>query len=302
MKNTLLYYYNIDIDEYVKHTQNIISFYIDYNKFYFIKLKRVKGDIEKLYDFNSKSINKYHSIIKNKYGSLFTEENNNNYVLIKLNVPENNEIELVDILKNQTTVPDGDLADLKRNNWSILWGEKIDYLEYQISELGKNHTIILNSFSYYVGLAENAIEYFNMINLIDNNKLVLAHKRIFYPNTSLNYYNPINLIVDYKVRDIGEYIKSKFFSGEDTLKEVKLLVEKNVLTDKEYNLLFTRLLYPSYYFDEVTSIIENQKEEDYLLKYVDKVNEYEVFLKKTFDLLSKKSNMIKINWIIKKES
>lgn len=301
MKNTLLYYYNVEIEEYTTLNDDIISFYIDYNKFYFIKIKRVKRDIEEIYEFINKHINKYHFIIKNKYGNIFTEENKSSYILIKINGPENIEIELNEIIKEQIPVGSNELEDLKRNNWSNLWSEKVDYLEYQISELGKNHPIILNSFSYYVGLAENAIEYFNLING-NSSRLVLSQKRLIYPNVSLNNYNPINLVVDYRVRDIGEYIKNKFFNNGNALDDIKWLAEKNILSSDEYNLLYARLLYPSYYFDDITRIIENKKNEDTLLKFINQVDSYEKFLKSTFDIFSTKCSMNKIEWIIKKES
>ena len=187
-----------------------------------------------------------------------------------------------------------------RNNWWYLWSQKIDYLEYQISELGKNHTIAIKSFSYYVGLAENAIAYFNLLK-VENTKLFLSQKRINSPNLSLNFYNPLNLIVDYRVRDIGEYIKSSFFNNYNVENEIDWLINRNLLNPIEYNLLFVRLLYPSYYFDALTGVIEKNINDDILLTYIEKAKDYELFLTKIYEKISKKCNLLKIEWLIKKD-
>ena len=299
MKNLLLFNYNIDTDELTKINDDISSFYIDYNKFYFIKFNRVKKDIEYLYEQLNSSINRYHYIIKNKFGEIFTKDGDKSYILLKMNGPENNEIDLKDIIDNQIILNGAIDADLKRNNWGTLWSEKVDYLEYQISELSKNHPTIIKSFSYYIGLAENAIEYYNMLD-IKNVPLTYAQRRIKYPNISKNYYNPLNLIIDYRARDIGEYIKTQFFEGIDNTYEIELLINKNILSPLEYNLLYARLLYPSYYFDDINKILEHDETDDVLIKYIDKADDYEQFLKKMYFLLSQKCQMIKIDWIVNK--
>lgn len=299
MKNLLLYNYNIDIKELNIFNDNIASFYIDYNKYYLINFHRVEKDIEFIYNSLSNRINQYHSIIKNKDGNIFTKDGEKKYILLKINGPENNEIDINDIIQSQISLDKKINSDLKRNNWGELWSEKVDYLEYQVSELSKNHPTVIKSFSYYVGLAENAIEYYNMLD-VKYAPLVYAQRRIIYPNISKNYYNPLNLIVDYRVRDIAEYIKTQFFNGLDASNELKLLIDKNLLSQLEYNLLYSRLLYPSYYFDDINKILEQNETDDILIKYIDRVNEYEEYLKKIYYLLSQKCQMIKIWWIVDK--
>ena len=295
MKNLLLYNYNMDILNY-QSFEDGISFYIDYNKYYFIKIRRVPNDIDEIYKILNNYINSYHSIIPNKFGDIITKDSNNNYVLLKIKGSENNDIEIIDIFNNQIRLNDVNSV-LRRDNWGVLWSEKVDYLEYQISELGGDHPIVISSFSYYVGLAENAIEYFNMLEY-KNEELVVSQKRIQYPNISLNFFNPLNIVIDYRVRDIAEYLKSSFFAGGDAIKELELVINKNILTINEYNLLYARLLYPSYYFDNISSILEGNKDENVLLKYIDKINEYEVFLKECYYLLSRKCNIIRVDWLI----
>ena len=300
MKNTLLYNYSLDIDEINRITDGIYTFYIDYNKFYFVRLNRVKDDITAIYEITSKLLNKFHYIIKNNFNSLWTDYEKESYVLLKINGPENDEILLHDLINEEVILNEVTNKLLDRTNWGVLWSEKVDYLEYQISELGKKHKIATRSFSYYVGLAENAIQYFNLLK-IDNVPKTLSRKRIKSPNLSLNFYNPLNLVIDYRVRDISEYIKSSFFEGNDLTEEIKNLVNKGILSPLEYNLLFARLLYPSYYFDDLTRVIEKNEDDEILLKYIDRIFDYEAFLKAIFTTFSKKSTLIKIDWLIKKE-
>ncbi len=59
---------------------------------------------------------------------------------------------------------------------------QVDYFEYQIRELGKDKKVILDSFSYYIGLGENAISYVNSTiakyKPDDRERICLSHKRL----------------------------------------------------------------------------------------------------------------------------
>ena len=83
MKNLLLYNYNMDIDDYTK-IDNGICFYIDYDKYYFLKINRVTGDIEEIYNILNNYINSYHIIVKNKFGEIITKDDKTTYVLLKI--------------------------------------------------------------------------------------------------------------------------------------------------------------------------------------------------------------------------
>ncbi len=294
MKNTIQFYYGIYAEDIVKIKDGLYSFYIDYDKYFFALINRPLKDIEEIYELTLNRPN-YHRIIPNKFSSITTLDNGKHYVLIKMMGPENIEIDIIDLIKNMTPLK-RENSELNRTNWGELWENKVDYLEYQISELSTTHRIIRSSFSYYVGLAENAITYFNMLNPKETNT-VFAHKRLKYPLMTKDLYNPLYLVLDYKVRDIASYFKAKFFNEDNPIKEVSILADKNVLSSLEYNLLFCRLLYPSYYFDKLERIFEHDEEDDILIKYIDKVRDYEKFLCDVFDIFKKKSSMIKIDWL-----
>jgi len=54
-----------------------------------------------------------------------------------------------------------------KKDWYTLWTSKIDYLEIQLSEFGKKYPLLRKSFPYFCGLAENAIQLLEKINVTD---------------------------------------------------------------------------------------------------------------------------------------
>ena len=66
-------------------------------------------------------------------------------------------------------------------------------------------------------------------------------------------------------------------------------------------MFFARLLYPSYYFDIYEDIMNNQGDEEKLIPILSKVNDYENFLKKAYEEISKYSSLERVDWLLKKE-
>lgn len=297
MKNVLLYNYNLDLDNIVETDDGNYYFYIDYVKYYFVYSDRPEENLKEIFSILNSNKNDFNKIIPNHFEAIYTPYKGKNYVLIKASVPENNEIDILDLVK-PPIIYDDPRSKILRTNWGELWSAKVDYLEYQMSELGTTHKIARHSFSYYVGLAENAIEYFNLLNP-DNLSTVISHRRINSPFRSKEYYDPLDIVIDYKSRDFASYFKMKFFESRDVLNEVKLLIDKDILNPLEYNLLYARLIYPSYYFDDLKKVLEENADDEILLKYISQVDAYEIFLKEVYELIKKKSSMLKIDWLLK---
>jgi len=128
-------------------------------------------------------------------------------------------------------------------------------------------------------------------------KIVLSRKRIMSPNYSLNYFNPLSFIFDLEVRDITEYIKSSFFDNGDAYLDLESYLKSTKLTIYSYNMLFARLLFPSYYFDIYEKVVNKDVSSEKLLKIINKANEYEIFLKKAYVLISTYAPLENIEWI-----
>ena len=170
--------------------------------------------------------------------------------------------------------------------------------------MGVEKNVVKSSFSYYVGLSENAISYVNNAILkyggVSSGRIVLSHRRVFYPNYKLNYMNPLSFVFDLEVRDVAEYLKSMFFKKdiEYCLDELRSYLSIRKLNIYEYHMFYARLLYPSYYFDVYDSVMNKNVNEEELVKIVKRSNDYEKFLKKTYLEISKYVRLDKIDWII----
>ncbi len=309
MKELLKEYYNVYDNDIVEN--DTFSYFIFHDKKYlFMPYVRSEEEFKDLLVLNEELIKKGFptgKFIPNKENSFFTLYEKKKYVLLEMDLNNHTEYNVIDMINfaNLLVVKNTDTI-LYRNHWAELWSSKIDYFEYQVSQLGKDKLVILNSFSYYVGLAENAISYVNSTNKkyqkTSNEKITLQRKRVVFPNIALNYFNPIYYVIDIEIRDIASYFKSLFFNSyEDLWIEVKAYLNTRKLSIYGYQMLYARLLYPSFYFDIYEKVMEGVMEEDALIPVINKVEEYEDFLKDMYELLTKYAPIERVEWLLKKK-
>ena len=289
MKNILNYYYNIIVDE-------IDNGYFSYDNHLFClyEYKRNINEIDALEYLNNLMLSRHiciNKIIRNVFDNIITYHDNKNFILIMINYEYQDNLNI----KFAMAMPYKKLDILKRNNWGKLWSIKIDYIEYQINHLKNSFPLINNSVNYYIGLAENAISYFHMLDLASV-PLYISHRRI----NKNNIYNPLELVIDYKVRDIAEFIKYNFFYKNMFINEIKDYLGKFNLSDVDYILLYVRLLYPSFYFDLYEEIVNNGKDENEINRIIDMSTLYEELLYEIYNLFRKKVNILGVDWINKK--
>lgn len=305
MKNAINYYYNMYINDLVKSNDNY-RFYFDNNEYHFIIFNRPYEDIKPIYNLNVEMLKRgilVHEIILNKQNQIITMINNKPYILLKLSDCKNNKVTLNDIRYIQNNTYNINYGkELIRFNWIQMWSDKIDYYEYQISQLGKKYPILCDSLSYYIGLGENAISYLsnNMRKNSINSIISVSHKRVIIDNGSYDFYNPINYVIDSRIRDLCEYIKNAFFNDELNIIEIKSFIDVSNFTKYEYILLFSRLLFPTYYFDIYDEIINNNLDEKIILKIIDKNKEYEKFLNDIYFYIVKEKNIFiePVEWLL----
>lgn len=306
MKETLEYYYNLDIDN-LEELDGKYHFKIENQDFFFVFYNRGLEELEDIIgvcnEMFLKGIN-VHEVIRNRDNSFLTKVNEYNYILFKVN-NLSEEYDIFDMVNiSNKLVLNNNKSSLYRNNWGSLWSDKIDFFEYQVRELGVEKNVVKSSFSYYVGLSENAISYVNNAILkyggVSSGRIVLSHRRVFFPNYRLNYMNPLSFVFDLEVRDVAEYLKSMFFKKdiEYCLDELKSYLSIRKLNIYEYHMFYARLLYPSYYFDVYDSVMNKNVNEEELVKIVKRSNDYEKFLKITYLEISKYVRLDKIDWII----
>ena len=216
MNNYINFYYELYPDNIVKSKDNY-TFVINNEKYYFTIYNRDIAEIDTIFKLNREMIERnslVHEIILNKKNEPLTLVDGVYYILLRVYVNDTKIISIDDILfmlNSNDSIMDNNI--IGRTDWVKLWSLKIDYFEYQIGHLIKKYPYIYNTVDYYIGLGENAIEYIKELSEEKmNTNLSVTHRRIGANSTLFDLYNPLNLVIDYKVRDIAEYIKDVFFN------------------------------------------------------------------------------------------
>ena len=302
MKNIINYFYNLNITK-LTNKDNIYSFYDNDELYHFyIYNNSIKNlDLTKdIYD-SLKNDTLIHEIIINKDNSIITYYNNIPYILCKINININKPITLGEInyLSSKVIITN---SKITYHSWQDLWSIKMDYLEKVINENGKKYPIIVDSFNYFVGMAENAISYYNNLSNkeVDNNSLVISHRIININDTVYAIYDPVNIIIDHKARDIAEYIKYSFFSDNTNIfKELNVYFKYNYYTKDDVVMLLARVLYPSFYFNMYEDIMINSKEEKIITNITSKLDKYELYLARVFKYFNNFYNLPVPEWLNK---
>lgn len=298
MLDYINYFYNLYPPLLNKENDNYV-FFVGNEKYYLTPYRRELSEIKDLVELNKRMISSnslVHEIIINKFNEPISVISNENYVLLRVYVNDIKKIDINDIIYmlNENVDLSG-LKSLLRTNWVSLWSSKVDYIEYQMGHLIKKYPLLNNTIDYYLGLCENAITYIKNLKMFSDYKIPIgiSHKRIIKDATLFDLYNPLNLILDYKVRNIAEYLKDAFFKDED-VNYILNIVFKNFWFDKlNLSLLVARLLYPSYYFDLFEEIIDKELDENIIFPLTKKSSKYEEFI----DLIIKNCNLQNLQWL-----
>lgn len=300
MKNIIEFYYNLRID--TLHSKNDYYFFSINNKDFIFKPyhndERLAETTYILNNMLSERIN-INNIIPNKYNSPITKIENNSYILI-LNRNKNTiSLPTISNISNTPITNTNYVKELERNNWEILWGNKIDYYEMQVGENKKKYPLIRESFDYFIGMGENAIAY--LVNTKLELKPTIYDSKVPSHNNLYNsLYDPSNIILDHKARDVAEYIKYSFWNNNNNIfKELNEYFKYNYYSSYGIRVLFSRILYPSFYFDTYDQIITEKKEEKVLNNIINRINEYEYYLYSIYLYLKRFYDIPEINWIKK---
>ena len=299
MTNFIEYFYGIKIDKVIYDTKYYSFIYNGY--VYKLYIYDDDSNIKFLYDINKLLIRNtlMSEIIINKNNEVISNYNGISYVLIKIFININKSISLKEIslissflYKQQLNI-----------NWGVLWSNKIDYLEDLINENGKSYPLIVDSFNYFVGMAENAISYFNTIIIDEKYNYVVSHKMIRVEDSVEVLYNRMNITFDYRVRDVAEYIKNAFFNNNyNIFNELLDYLHHNYLSIMEVKLLVARLLYPSFYFDMYEDILIDNKEEKIILEIISRLDDYEEYLSKVIGFFKRNYDINEIEWLKKRRN
>ena len=300
MNNFIKFFYNMKVTN-----TNFINNYYEFNhnnnyyRLYILNEEYNIYNYNNIYTINKELINNtlMSEIILNKDKNIITTYHNINYILLKINCNINKDITLeeIDYLSKVKIVNNN------KSNWGLLWSKKIDYLEELISENGKKYPQVVNSFNYFIGLSENAISYYNNIDIDNNMMHYISHKRLKPTDKVDSLYNPLNIIYDYRVRDVAEYIKNSFWTDNHNIyNELNNYLYKSNLSLNEVKLLISRVLFPSFYFDLYEDIFNYNKDEKILNNIISRIDEYEEYLNSIIIYFKRFYPIDEIEWLKKK--
>lgn len=294
MKNFLNYYYDL-FPKKVYLSEDELFFFAKGYKFYIVRCDN--KDIEKnICLYNNLLLNGFmiNSFFSNKDGKYLTKFKNKNIVLIKVNGIENDELMYDDILKLRK-ISIG--FNLERINLIEEWTKEIDILENEFSEYNKEYIIVKDSFDYFVGCAENAIQLYKKCsnNSLDNENLSIGHFNCGLLNMK-SFLNPMFLsYIDFDYEQVN-YIKYKFFNNKINYEELNIIISNC----KNPGILFACLLYPSYYLFLLKKLVSSNNKalmQNEIVNYLNKNKSYIEFLISFKNKLKNIKEINLIDWI-----
>ncbi|MBU8880773.1 spore coat protein YutH [Bacillus sp. FJAT-29790] len=190
--------------------------------------------------------------------------------------------------------------------WKQLWETRLDQMEKVWNGMlfgqpdNDFERMFIESFPYYMGIAENAIQYLVDTELDDEPAITdsgtICHERFTADTWGESYYlkNPFDWVFDHASRDLAEWTREKYFQNIRTY-EPELL---QLITDYQslvplssfsWRLYYARILCPLHYFNCIESYYstnsEQQKKmlEERLEKFLQQSDDHERFLSGFFE-------------------
>ncbi|WP_141433872.1 spore coat putative kinase YutH [Bacillus sp. 03113] len=207
--------------------------------------------------------------------------------------------------------------------WKQLWEKRLDQMEkvwstmiYQQPE-NEFDRMFIESFSYYLGLAENSIQYL-IDTEIDDDPLPMDSGTICHNRFSSSAWgesfiikNPFDWVFDHSSRDLAEWIRDRYFQNMQTYHRdmAKLLTDYQTITPLSsfsWRLLYARMVFPLHYFENIENYYSTSSEqqknylEDKLEKYLHQSSEYERFLRDFFqhaEVPIRKMKIPELEWL-----
>ncbi|MBY0124258.1 spore coat putative kinase YutH [Bacillus sp. S/N-304-OC-R1] len=265
------------------------------------------SELDMLIEHLKKSGEKYCStIVKTKDGKLISESDKGKYCVL-MNKEQRNrkltrsgrKLAKFHFRGRTVTFPVKNISRI--GQWKQLWETRLDQMEKVWNEMlfqqpdSEFDRMFLESFPYYRGIAENAIQYIVDTEIDDNPGITdygtICHIRFTAKTWNNTYYmkNPFDWVFDHSSRDLAEWTREKYFRNIKTyVPELKQFIREYQsivpLTSFSWRLYFARLLFPLHYFYCVesyygtTSEQEKKLQEERLQKFLQQSTDHERFL------------------------
>ncbi|CAM3780000.1 spore coat putative kinase YutH [Mesobacillus zeae] len=209
--------------------------------------------------------------------------------------------------------------------WKQLWEQRVDQMEkvwneriFQEPENGFER-MFLDSFPYYMGIAENSIQYLvdTELDLLpqESDSGAVCHERFTRSAWGTRYLikNPFDWVFDHPGRDLAEWVREHYFRNIQTSHpEIRVFMSEyrtaGKLTPFSWRLLYARLMFPLHYFECIENyymaVSEQARNEldDSLKKFLNQSSEHERFLSTFYQLCDAPVRTMKLpvpGWLAK---
>lgn len=186
--------------------------------------------------------------------------------------------------------------------WRNLWTIRLEQMEKVWAEKAREQPkekfekLFVESFPYFLGLCENAIQYVADTE-IDEEPIHIDHGTICHHyfqdelwQDELKIRNPFDWVFDHQARDVAEWMRNHYFAMDRTfLPQLRTFLDSyqsiSPLSTFSWRLIYARLLFPLHYFTSVeiyfsTDSQWTQKQlEEKMTRLLRDTREYEEFLR-----------------------
>lgn len=202
--------------------------------------------------------------------------------------------------------------------WRELWEKRLEQMErvwngllFQTPE-DEFERMFIESFPYYMGLTENAIQ-FLVDSEIDDEPTggdhgTVCHERFSKRSWGTHFFikNPFDWVFDHRSRDLAEWTRERYFHNNQTYhQDVKRFFGEYQtiapLSSFSWRLVYARILFPLHYFECVEGYYLARSEQDKKLleeklnKILKQSKEYERFLGSFFVIAGAPVKKFKLN-------
>lgn len=191
--------------------------------------------------------------------------------------------------------------------WKSFWEQRLDQMERvwneQLMQSPENEFVrmFIESFPYYMGLAENAIQYLSDTEQDDDPTNIdsgtVCHERFSFKTWGREntIKNPFDWVFDHCARDLAEWTRERYFINIKTYEpDLRQFFQDYSsiapLSSFSWRLVYARLLFPLHYMECVEEFFITASEQTKLIqeermkRYLSQSRDYEEFLKDFYGL------------------
>lgn len=266
-------------------------------------------------------------IVKNKRGEVISKVDQQFFVLLKCpyetRMRQSSEgVELAKFHRRGKKIPFPLQHLVRIGQWKNLWEKRLDQMEQFWLVKVKDHPnetferLFIESFPYYVGLTENAIQYLVDTEMDDKPSDLdvgtVCHHRFSSDCWQSNQLIklPTDWVYDHPARDLVEWVRAAYWRENrpaDTT--YRLLVDYESVTPLSafsWRLFYSRLTFPVHYFESIEGYYKSDDETERELRLTElqnllnRTSDYEKLLSDIHFMINyrlRSINIPKITWL-----